>query len=207
MVCTGNICRSPMVEAFIRHELEARGIDGISVESSGISGWEESPATAEAIDALQEYGLDLSEHRARRFDPPMANSADLVVALSAEHRDAVAQVAPEAVSRTFTLKELVHLLGAVHLSSPDGNADHALRVSVMAAADRRAEDADRGLLDEDVSDPIGLGIETYRALAWEIQDLSRRMVEGLFPDSGSASAGPDHGRQEGSHGRGEGETG
>jgi hypothetical protein len=57
---------------------------------------------------------------------------------------------------------------------------------------------------------VGLGIETYRAVAWEIQDLSRRMVDGLFPDTDRAGATREEGLQGGrSNGRsqGEGETG
>src|SRR2546422_65498 len=110
LVCTGNICRSPMAEAFVRHELDQRGVGGISVESSGVSGWADSPPTPEVADALGEYGLDVSKHRARRLDRTMVESADLVVGLSAEHRDAVADLVPQAATRTFTLKELGHLL-------------------------------------------------------------------------------------------------
>src|SRR5437870_5209371 len=101
LVCTGNICRSPMAEAFVRHELEQRGIVGIAVGSAGVSGWEDSPPTPETAEALREYGLDVSGHRARRLDEAMVESADLVVGLSGEHRDAAARLAPQGADRTF----------------------------------------------------------------------------------------------------------
>jgi protein-tyrosine phosphatase len=210
LVCTGNICRSPMAEAFIRHELDQRGIGGISVESSGVSGWEGSPTTPEAADALREYGLDVSEHRGRRLDRTMLESAELVVGLSAEHRDAVAHLLPQAATRTFTLKELVYLLEVAVAEPADVDADHTLRSSVRAAAARREADPSFRLPDEDVADPVGLGIETYRAVAWEIEDLSRRMVDGLFPDTDWAGGTREEGLQGGrSNGRSraEGEAG
>jgi len=197
LVCTGNICRSPMAEAFVRHELDQRGIGGISVESSGVSGWESSPPTSEAADALREYGLDVSEHRARRLDRTMVESSELVVGLSAEHRDAVADLVPQAASRTFTLKELVYLLEVAAAEPADGDPEHTLRSSVRAAAALRESDPSFRLRDEDVADPMGLGIETYRAVAWEIEDLSRRLVDGLFPDTDGARGTQEGGFQGG----------
>jgi len=191
VVCTGNICRSPMAEAFIRHELDRRGIGGVSVESSGVAGWEDSPPTPEVADALLEYGLDVAAHRARRLDRAMVQSAELVVGLASEHRDAVVGLVPEAAARTFTLKELVHLLELAGPQRADGDPEHVLHSSVSAAADVRAAAKSFQLSDEGVADPLGLGIESYRAVAWEIEDLSRRLVDGLFPDTAGERASQD----------------
>lgn len=39
-VCLGNICRSPMAEAVLRHKLSQRGLNGkISVDSAGTGDW------------------------------------------------------------------------------------------------------------------------------------------------------------------------
>lgn len=194
VVCTGNICRSPMAEAFIRYELEQRGLDGLRVESSGVEGWVDAPATMEAAKALSEQGIDLSAHRARRLDEAMVESADLVLALSAEHRDVVEELVPAAADRTFTLKELVYLLERATVPDRDiRSADELLGAAVKGAAVLRASDPAFHVIDEDVRDPIGLGVEAYRAVAGEIQDLSRRMVEALFAGLGRARLGPVEG--------------
>lgn len=40
MVCLGNICRSPMAEYVLRHQVAAAGLDAhIAVASAGTSGW------------------------------------------------------------------------------------------------------------------------------------------------------------------------
>ena len=109
-VCTGNICRSPMAEGFLRGMLAERGVEGVRVASCGVSGLEDSPAMPEGVQAMVENGVDISGHRARRMTAPMIREADLVLAMASEHRDAIAAQIDGAASRTFTLKEFARLL-------------------------------------------------------------------------------------------------
>jgi low molecular weight protein-tyrosine phosphatase len=205
LVCTGNICRSPMAEGLLRRELEQRDIRDMHVESTGVSGWEGSPPTPEAVEAISEYGLDISGHSARRLTRPMVEGADLVVAMSSEHRDAVARLVPAGESRTFTIKELVHLLeSSPQPAAPDGSPTQRLRAAVRTASALRGS-IETHLMDEDIADPLGLGVEAYRATAWELEGLSRRLVEGLFPGAGHASVTEEGGvRGSGSPGGGAG---
>jgi protein-tyrosine-phosphatase len=191
LVCTGNICRSPMAEGFLRRMLADRGIQGIRVESSGVAGWEGSTPTAEAVEALAGYGLDISSHRARRLTQPMVEEADAIVAMAADHREAVDRVVPEAAVRVFTLKELVALLESAPGDRIDGAFDEQLRASIRLAEAEREAHAGTELADEDIADPLGLGIESFRAVAWELEDLSRRLVDGLFPGTDGAPVGGD----------------
>jgi low molecular weight protein-tyrosine phosphatase len=184
LVCTGNICRSPMAEGFLRRELRQRGIDGIRVESSGLSGWDGSGATNEAVEALTEYGLDISGHAAQRLTRDMAEGADLIVAMSAEHREGVSHLVPSTAARTFTIKELVYLLESSPVEAVQGSAAQQLKASVDAATAVRDEAPEVELLDEDIADPLGLGIESFRATAWELEGLSKRLADGLFPGAG-----------------------
>ena len=34
--------------------------------------------------------------------------------------------------------------------------------------------------DEDVADPLGQNLDTYRAIAWELDEWIRRLVDGLY---------------------------
>jgi protein-tyrosine phosphatase len=184
VVCTGNICRSPMAEAFLRSMLAERGVDGVETASCGVSGWEGSPAVPEAIQAMQENGIDVSAHRARRIEPQMVRESDLILAMAGEHRDAVVRLVPQASSRTFTIKELVRLLD--HLPPNGASADDAagagrrLTETAAAAAVLRDGGAVPSSRDEDVADPLGLGVEAFRATAWEIEQLCRKVVTAVF---------------------------
>ena len=86
-VCTGNTCRSPMAAAIMRRALAARGQTGVEVGSAGIDPWDGAPASEGALLVGLEHGLDLSAHRARRLTRELARSADLILTMSAQHRE------------------------------------------------------------------------------------------------------------------------
>jgi protein-tyrosine phosphatase len=79
-VCAGNICRSPMAEAlFRRHAAGRPELSGVEIASAGVIATAGSPATPETRAVmLEDYGLDLSGHRARTLD---GESADLLLAM------------------------------------------------------------------------------------------------------------------------------
>jgi protein-tyrosine phosphatase len=127
----------------------------------------------ESIRAARERGVDITSHTARQLDDSMLEDADLIVCMSAEHRESIIWARPEFLSRVFTLKELVRLLGSGTVSGSIGD-----RVAAAAAA--RNGKIHRG---EDVHDPLGEPIDGYRRVADELQDLSVRLVEALTRES------------------------
>src|SRR6266540_1039065 len=131
LVCTGNICRSPMASGFLAGLLRDQGVHGVSVESCGVSAWEGSPATPEAVEAMRERGLDISGHVARRMNRRIIEAADLIVGMASEHREAVRRIARPAASRTFTLKELVHLLDSAGPPQREASSEDLLRSAVV----------------------------------------------------------------------------
>lgn len=66
-VCLGNICRSPMAEAVMRHLVETRGLSAqIKVDSAGTSNWHEGEAPHKGTRAmLQEMGISTSGMKSR----------------------------------------------------------------------------------------------------------------------------------------------
>ena len=176
-----------MAEGLLTAMLNERGVSDVQVASCGVIGWEGSAPMPEAIDALLENGIDISGHVARRLDPSMIRGADLVLAMAGEHRDAVVRHAPEARGRTFTLKEFVHLLDHLPAGTGPSSAGDTDRLheAVAAAAALRAEGRLEPARDEDVADPLGLGVQAFRASAWEIGELSRRVIDAVYGEAGS----------------------
>jgi glycine hydroxymethyltransferase len=200
VICTGNICRSPMASGLLESLLRDRGVHGVTVESCGVSAWDGSPATPEGVEAMRERGLDISGHVARKMNPRIIESADLIVGMASEHREAVKRVTPNAAGRAFTLKELVYLLDSV--GSPEGGTPRErLRGAAVRADLVRRQHPDLQLEDEGVADPLGLGLETFRAIAWEIGSLCEALVDAVFASDGN---GEGHQRADGA---GEGRTG
>jgi protein-tyrosine phosphatase len=83
-VCTGNTCRSPMLMALLRAALAERGV-AATVMSAGTGAGSGEPASAHAVTAMRERGLDLRAHRSRNVADADPAAADLVLALTPAH--------------------------------------------------------------------------------------------------------------------------
>ena len=177
VICTGNICRSPISEGLLRDALERRfGAAAPGVSSAGTSGLEGSGAMPESVLAASELGIDIAGHVARRLTPEMASEADLLLCMARDHRD---RFAPPLDARAFTLKELVRLLQT--LPAPPADAGPEILSERIAAADlARQEGTAPVSYDEDIADPLGQPLEAYRAIAWEIETWSEQLVTSLF---------------------------
>jgi protein-tyrosine phosphatase len=176
VVCTGNVCRSPIAEGFLRAALTRRmGADAPAVSSAGTAGWDGSAAMAESVQAARERGVEIGAHVARRLEASHLQDADLIVTMAAEHRDAVAGWAPETADRVFTLKELVRLVESMAPVTPSTD----IRSRVAAAAERRRKGFVGNPLDDDVVDPLGMPLDSYRAIAWELDEWTERLADGL----------------------------
>jgi protein-tyrosine phosphatase len=173
VVCTGNVCRSPMAEGFLRAALASRlGDASPAVSSAGTAGWEGAGAMDESIRAADERGVDIGLHLARAISAVMVEDADLVVCMAGEHRDAIAKAWPDHRDKAFTIKELVRLLEASPAVGP-------IPARVAAAAAARNGSASAA---EDVRDPLGDPIDGYREVADELHDLSDRLAAALTQD-------------------------
>ncbi len=106
-VCTGNTCRSPMAAGLLRHLLaeESEG-DKFVIESAGLAAWPGAPAAGQAVEVAAGEGIDLGQHRARQLTAEMVAAATMIITMTAEHRDAVLALTPEAEDKVFTLIEL-----------------------------------------------------------------------------------------------------
>ena len=90
VVCTGNICRSPIGEVVLRAKLADAGVDDIVVTSSGTSGWHiGDPMDSRAAAALARRGYDGSAHRAQEFRSRWFADRDLVLAMDSGHLSAL----------------------------------------------------------------------------------------------------------------------
>lgn len=173
VVCTGNVCRSPMAEGFLRVALEERlGADAPAVSSAGIAGWDGSGAVEESVLSARERGADIRGHVARRLEGRMLEEADLILCMAADHRASILRARPDVRGKTFTLKALVGLLEAAPAGGPIED-----RIAAVAAAENGSRAA-----DEDVRDPLGDTIDGYRQVAEELHDLSGRLAASLIDE-------------------------
>ena len=173
VVCTANICRSPMAEALLRawlsHHAPQVAAD-VVVSSAGVRARPGDPAAPHMLAIADRWGLDLHGHRSRPVTAELVTAAALVVTMEADHRDAVARLVPGAPARTFTLPELAAL--ADHTAPP--TADDPPGLAGLATRLHRARP--RVWVDvPDVDDPYGGSASEYEVTAGELVALVERV--------------------------------
>ncbi len=82
MVCSGNVCRSPMAEGLLKEELRRRNLEGIRVVSAGVVAYHGLPAVEmAALVCKNEDDLDITGHRSRALSVDMVEGADMVLVM------------------------------------------------------------------------------------------------------------------------------
>ena len=162
-VCTGNICRSPTAERLAAAAAAREQIPGFRASSAGTRAVIGHPVHAEAAAVLADLGGDPADFAARQINAKIAGDADLVLAMTREHRDAVLELAPRQLHRTFTLPEAAHLIS--EFEPADVREMSALRPRLG------------GDLEFDVPDPIGLDREFFVRVGSQIDGLVGPVVE------------------------------
>lgn len=97
VVCVGNICRSPVGEKLL---LEMLG-SAITVHSAGVGALKGKPIDPKMLKLLEKDGVNHLEHSARQLDKELASEADLILVMENDHRDAIQQIAPEAIGKVM----------------------------------------------------------------------------------------------------------
>jgi len=104
LVCTGNTCRSPMGEGWLKAELKRKGLEKkIHVQSCGIFARTGAHPTFEADFVLKNEEIDISRHRSKPLTKELVNSTTHIVAMTAEHKDAILELYPGAMERIKVL--------------------------------------------------------------------------------------------------------
>jgi protein-tyrosine phosphatase len=165
VVCTGNICRSPMAEAYLRAAMPPS--DGVVVRSAGLharTGEPVHPGMARLIQVPFEGFI------ARAATPEQVRDADLVLTMTREHRSAIVTAVPAAVRSTFTLREFAELASLVRefgVEIPDGAPGE--RLAALAAAAPRFRAMRRAGDHDDIADPFGGETADYAQAALDIR--------------------------------------
>ncbi|MDR6971747.1 hypothetical protein [Leifsonia shinshuensis] len=177
-LCTGNICRSPAMEALLATELaDDRRFRVESAGTEAMTGWSADPPMARLLEAR---GLDVRGHRARQADPPMLERADLILTATFAHREWVASAAPRAARRAFTLAEFAQLCGA----APGDTTPREL--VAWAASHRpprplgRGRSTPRGGAEGDIVDPYGRSKAVFEQSLAQLTPLVETVAEALL---------------------------
>jgi len=141
VVCTGNACRSPMAEGFLKKYLKTE--EGFVVLSAGMSATDGFMPTNEAVEVMSENGIDISFYRTKPFSKAFVQFADIILVMSGVHKDFILNMMPEAKDKVFLYNEFAGIKG--------GN--------------------------EDIEDPIGQPLSTYRVVRDRIKQATEAVAK------------------------------
>lgn len=97
--------RAPLAAAMLRRFLERRNI-AARVESAGILGHDDDPASPDALAVAEHMELDLHTHRARSLNDELAHAAALLLAIDTGTARVARMRFPQDIDRIHTLGEL-----------------------------------------------------------------------------------------------------
>jgi protein-tyrosine phosphatase len=166
-VCSGNICRSPLAEQLLRAGLSQW--PEVTVASAGTIGMTGEAMPEQAAALSRQFGGDPSTHVARKLTAQHLSEANLVFAMSREHRRAIAELAPRAIRYTFTIREFARLitnvadddLGEAAELPLDNFAGRFATLVQLAASQRGAVAPADSPYDDDVVDPYRRSEDIY----------------------------------------------
>jgi len=119
-VCTGNICRSAMADKMLAKRVKEENLN-IEVYSSGTFAENGDYPTVEAIEAMEEYGVDLKQHRATNIRRSNIEEMDLILCATTTHKNMVLQLYPNLAGQVYTMKEYVgDTQNGIDISDPWG---------------------------------------------------------------------------------------
>jgi protein-tyrosine-phosphatase len=107
-ICSGNLCRSPLAEALVRHKVSfANSADlnsSIQVKSAGTSADSGLPMSLAMEIILQERGID-STHQSQRVTWALLDWADLVLTMTRAQKYLLLSQVPQIAAKLATLNE------------------------------------------------------------------------------------------------------
>ena len=130
VVCTGNVCRSPVVEALLNKRFHERGISELYAHSAGTADYPPRSASRFSVEVIGETeSIDLTDHRSKVATKAMVEEASLIICMEASHKEVLSLESPSEADKIFLLSEMVP--GPVYdVSDPYGKDKHAYQMMV-----------------------------------------------------------------------------
>lgn len=126
-VCTGNTCRSPMAEGYLKYKKPK----GYEIISRGLS-TDGSPAANNSVNVMLEAGIDITGHKSQQMSYKDAEWADVIVCMSASHADTLEALGID--------KLKCYVLGIPDPFGADVDVYRACRDNIFEAIDELCED-------------------------------------------------------------------
>lgn len=87
VICTANVCRSPMGERILAHALQEEDspYSELNVVSAGVAAREGYAASPFSVQVLGDEGIDLSDHQSQPLTQELVNESLLILCMTEDH--------------------------------------------------------------------------------------------------------------------------
>lgn len=142
-LCMGNICRSPFALGLFNKLIADKNLNRFKAQSAGLLALPGNPATFMAQKVAAEYGVDLSDHKAKPVFKALVGETDLILVMEKPQKDMLIDDFPEAAGRVRLIRYF-----ARHGSRERGVADpYGLNYEAYRFCYLDIEDAVNGLVE------------------------------------------------------------
>lgn len=104
VVCKGNICRSPLAEAYLKDQVTKSGLP-IDVYSAGLETSFGKPAHPLAQVVGTQGGLILNQHATQPLHKEQVERADMILVMEWRQRNRIIKLYPQAGPKVFLLRQ------------------------------------------------------------------------------------------------------
>lgn len=122
IVCTANICRSPMGEGLLRHALaaEPEPLRSIPIISAGVAARKGEKVSENSLIALKKVGIDIANHTSQPLTQEMLDEALLVLCMTETHRAMIQFQADPAPKNLHLFREFMPTGSDREIADPFG---------------------------------------------------------------------------------------
>jgi protein-tyrosine-phosphatase len=122
VVCTANICRSPMAAGLLSHALAAQPepLRSLKVISAGIAARSGERVSENSILALKKTGIDIAGHKSQPVTQELLDGALLVLGMTESHRTMIQLQAEPPPAHVHLFREFMPQKGDKEIPDPYG---------------------------------------------------------------------------------------
>jgi protein-tyrosine-phosphatase len=109
VVCTANICRSPMAAGLLQHALAAQPepLRSLRVVSTGIAARTGDRVSENSVLALKKAGIDIAAHRSQPLTQALLDGALVVLCMTGSHRTMIQLQAETPPTHLYLFREFL----------------------------------------------------------------------------------------------------
>ena len=122
VVCTGNICRSPMAQGLLGHALSAQPepLRSLKVISAGVAAHMGEAVSENSVTALKKVGIDILQHRSQGLTQDLLNKSLVVFGMTESHRAIIRSRARPVPEHLYLFREFLPPPAAPEIGDPYG---------------------------------------------------------------------------------------